>query len=185
MMNTILGYYTNDGLKVNSLDQCDYLQVELLGKHAKDERAIILISKQYCSLILDFSWYLGKNNYPITYQSKDKKIKFGRGMTLHRLIMPNIPNRVIDHINRNKLDNRINNLRICTAQQNSYNTSKPKNSKYKYKGVKQQNGSWTAFISKEGKKYTIDNLDSEYQAAQMYDYMAEELFGEYAGKNFS
>lgn len=46
---------------------------------------------------------------------------------LHRLIMGEVPsNMVIDHINRNSLDNRKKNLRIATRSLNSINTDKRK-----------------------------------------------------------
>lgn len=185
-MNTILGYYTNLGSKIDDLDNSDYIQLQLLGGHAKTENAIALISKEYLPLILDFSWYLGKDGYPTTYRSKDGEIKFGRGIKLHQLINPKLPKGyVVDHINRNKLDNRRENLRVCTAKQNSYNTSRPKNSKSKYKGVKKGgNGTWIATLNKDGQNYKIDGIGTEREAAEIYDMMAEEMFGKYAGKNF-
>jgi hypothetical protein len=94
---------------------------------------------------------------------------------------------VIDHINRDRLDNRRENLRICTPLQNSYNRSKPKNSGKTFKGVTKvgkKNPTYTASITKDGVKHDMKGIPTERQAAEMYDLMAEQLFGEYAAKNF-
>ncbi|QKF93603.1 HNH endonuclease with AP2/ERf domain [Fadolivirus algeromassiliense] len=184
-MNRIIGYYTNDGIET-TLDCCDYIQVELLGNHAAINNAVMLVSKNSLQLILQFIWYLGKDGYPITHGTDDKSIVFGRGLTMHKLLYPNLEKGyVVDHINKNRLDNRLTNLRVCTSTQNSYNKSKPKNSTKQYKGITQQsNGLWTAKISKSGKCYKIKDIDDEKEAAHIYDAMAEELFGKYAGKNF-
>ena len=191
LLNKLLGYYKNDGLKVEDITQSDFVQIELLGSHAKSNDAVMLVSTSALSLILDFQWYLGKDGYPVAYQSVDGQVKLGRGMKIYQMIMPQVQKgNVIDHINRNKLDNRFSNLRECTSKQNSYNTSKPKNltksSGSKYKGVKKGAGNtWTATISKDGETNEIKNIQNEKQAAKIYDLMAEEMFGIYAGKNFN
>lgn len=184
-MNKMIACYTNDG-KQSDILNCDYVQIELLGPHAKENNSAILISKSSLNLVVQFKWYLGKNNYPVTYSSWDNSIKLGRGLKLHKLLHPKLPKGyVIDHINRDRLDNRMENLRVCTQKQNSYNTSKPINSKNKYKGVtKQTNGLFTAKITKDNQVHEIKDILNEKHAGQIYDMMAEELFGEYAGKNF-
>jgi len=53
---------------------------------------------------------------------------------IHRVIMNPPSNMEIDHINHNGLDNRRCNLRICTHQENTFNTNGFKR-KSKYKGV--------------------------------------------------
>lgn len=185
-MNKIKGYYTNNG-ETCDLSESDYIQIELLGNHAKQNDSNILISKNSISVVINYNWYLGKNGYPVTYGTVDNKIRYGKGIKLHKLLFPNIEKGlVVDHINHNKLDNRMENLRVCTSKQNSYNTKKSINSKYKYKGIIQQNnGLWTARIHKDGNLYEIKDIDTDKNAAYTYDMMAEELFGIYAGKNFN
>lgn len=188
--NNIIGHYKNTGELSNDLFDSDYVQIQLLGPHAKEKNANVLVSTSSFPLVTEFSWYLGKDGYPLSYCSVDGKIKMG-GVKLHIFLLKHKARlhkekMVIDHINRNRLDNRLENLRICTPKQNSYNTTRPKNSKYKYKGVKKQGktGKWIATASKDGERREIRDIDTQKEAAQIYDMMAEELFGEYAGKNF-
>ena len=110
-----------------------------------------------------------------------------RSKTLHKnLLGKQQKGLVIDHINRNKLDNRLENLRIITAKENSYNRTKSVSSKNSYKGIIQKpNNKYYASISKDKIKSEIGPFDTEEEAAKMYDLMAEDLFGQYAGKNFN
>jgi hypothetical protein len=43
---------------------------------------------------------------------------------------------------------------------------------------------WSAVINKSGHKHVISGIRTEKDAAKIYDLMAEELFGDYAGTNF-
>lgn len=196
-MNYVINLFKNDGsivenryLTYNDIN-FDYAQVSLLGDHADNtsEGNIMLVSYHDLELVLKFKWYLTKAGYPGTYGSVDGSIKYSRPVHLHQFLYPYTPyGHVVDHINRDRLDNRRDNLRICTALQNSYNKSKPKNSNKKYKGVhktgRKNNPTYTASITKNGVKQEIKNIQTEEQAAKVYDMMAEELFGEYAAKNF-
>ena len=176
--NTILKSFKNNGIEC-ALDECDYFQLGLLPGRCKEvldqSQQCALISKESMDLILSFNWYLGKDQYPIGY-SKNK-----RGVKMHKLLMKAPDKHVVDHINRNRLDNRLENLRICTQKENSYNTSKRNG---KYKGVKKMKGGWCAQATKDNRRYIIKNIATEKEAAQIYDMIAEELFGEFAGKNF-
>ena len=179
-MNTIVGSYTMDGTEV-PLDKCDYVQVKLFGNNAKDKGAIMLISKSDINCCLNYKWYLSKTGYPVTYTSVDNVYKFGTGIQMHRFLEPIVPKgMVVDHINRDKLDNRRSNLRICTIAENGYNKTRTK----KYKGIRKSKSGWTASVTKDGKKHEITNIQTEKEAAEIYDVMAEELFGNFAAKNF-
>ena len=69
----------------------------------------------------------------------------------------------IDHINNNSLDNRIENLRILTHQQNQFNRTNPKG----YNWHKNTN-KWRAHINFNNKKIHIGYYDNEADAAQAY-----------------
>lgn len=180
MANKILKCFYNDGNEC-TIDECDYLQLELLGRHGQGNYA--LVSKASIDVVLSFKWYLGKDGYPVSYGSgNDFEINTGRGIKMHRLLKEAPKDFVVDHRNRIKLDNRLENLRICSSLQNSYNTSRKGN---RYKGVRKIGKGYMAEITKAGNKYAIKDISSADEAARIYDMMAEELFGEYAGKNFS
>ncbi len=158
------------------------MNIKLKGKSDK----FVIISPELAPIILEYDWYLSKSGYPTTYKSPDKKHHFGRsGLKMHQLIYQRVPKGyVVDHINRNRLDNRVENLRVCTIAENNYNRTKPKNGNNTYKGVQETANGWRASISKEGQTYTM-NAPTEIQAAKLYDIMAEEIHGEYAAKNFT
>lgn len=169
-------YYTNDGIQTD-LENCDYIKLNLKGR-AENDRST-LISKNDLPLVINYDWYLGKDGYPVAFDKKYGRIK------LHRLLMPCPKGMVVDHINHDRCDNRRINLRICTPKENSYNHSKIHSKNDKYKGVRKLKDTYNATISKDGKRYEIKGIQSEKEAAKIYDMMAEELFGEYAGKNFN
>lgn len=108
----------------------------------------------------------------------------GRQVRMHRHIMGD-PDMFVDHKNRNKLDNRKENLRLCTPSQNQANKIKG-NRLYssKYKGVtKSYNNKWLAQVRKDGKVYCIGVFHTEISAALAYNEKAKELFGEFARGN--
>jgi hypothetical protein len=110
-------------------------------------------------------------------------------ITLHRYLKNAKDGDVVDHINKISYDNRINNLRLSTNAQNSYNKSKTKNknSSSIYKGVKYRKQSKTTpyevRINKNYIEYHLGYYNNEIQAAYAYNLKAQELFGEFANLN--
>ena len=93
--------------------------------------------------------------------------------------------RQTDHRNRNTLDTRRCNLRICTNRQNSYNRGSLRNSSSKYKGVSwyKAYGKWMASIRKSGKNVFLGYFSKEDSAAFAYNVAAQKLHGQYVRLN--
>ena len=94
----------------------------------------------------------------------------------------------IDHINQNKIDNSIENLREASTSQNMRNVSKYKrNSTSKFKGVSfhKLNNKWISHVSYNGKLIHLGYFVSEEVAARAYDEKAKQLFGDFACTNFN
>ena len=74
---------------------------------------------------------------------------------LHQLLLVCPNNMVVDHIKRNKFDNRLSNLRIVTVHDNNRNKSKPNTNTSGFVGVCKDGNSWRAFINdNQGNKLT-------------------------------
>jgi len=92
----------------------------------------------------------------------------------------------IDHINRIRDNNRIENLRDVTRTQNQWNQSNQFGRSSQYKGVTWHKATdkWRAQIKINGKFKHLGLFAIEIEAARAYDRAAIEHFGEYANLNF-
>lgn len=96
-----------------------------------------------------------------------------------------VAGQVVDHINRNPLDNRRENLRLCTQSMNQMNRAGNSTKRTSvFKGVTRQGKRWKAQIGFCGNTHYIGMFDSEADAAYAYDSRAKILFGQYAVLNF-
>lgn len=136
-------------------------------------------------LVNERLWFSSSSGYAaanIWVEGKQRKRQF------HRLVLSRIVGRElirgedVDHINRDKLDNRRSNLRIATRGQNMANRS------YKnttgFRGVYVPPASFIASIKFEHTKIYIGSFRTIEEAAWMYDQYAIELHGEFATLNF-
>lgn len=123
------------------------------------------------------------------YANKKLWIKDGKGkelkIYLHRLIMKNPSGKRIDHINRNKLDCRKENLRIATHSQNLMNRNKNSNNTTGYKGVffDKTRNKWKAEIKHFYKTHYLGRFDTPKEAAFAYNEGARKYHGEFAYLN--
>jgi hypothetical protein len=95
-------------------------------------------------------------------------------------------NLCVDHINRNSLDNRRCNLRICTRKQNTQNVKLNRTNTSGYRGVNfyKQNRKWVAKISIDGRRKSIGYYSTPEDAARAYDNICLKERGEFAVLNF-
>ena len=88
---------------------------------------------------------------------------------LHWYIIHDQIESMLDHIDQDKDNNRIENLRRCTQSQNSRNVQPRGRSKYMGVHLDKRGGKWISQASISRKKYHIGSFETELQAAHAYD----------------
>ena len=73
---------------------------------------------------------------------------------------------LVDHIDRNKLNNKIENLREATKSENNINAGLRKINTSGYKGVHYQNKKWVARVKRNNKEYYIGYFNTPEEAHQ-------------------
>lgn len=78
---------------------------------------------------------------------------------------------VIDHINRNTSDNRIENLRASSQAHNTLNTGMSRNNTSGVKGVSwsKKKNKWHAQLSTKGKRFHLGYFENKDEAKAAYD----------------
>ena len=115
-----------------------------------------------------------------------RKRKKRKTIHMHRLITKCPKHLVVDHINHNGLDNRKENLRICTHQQNQYNKKLFARNSSGFKGVSwsKRSKKWKAQITPNNKYLHLCFFNTKEEAARAYDANAHHYFGEFAFLNY-
>lgn len=97
----------------------------------------------------------------------------------HRLIWMYVygtwPKGQIDHINRDKSDNRLSNLRDCSISENKQNSGVYKNNKTGFRGISKKGKKYEANIRVNGKRTYIGSFDSAQLAYNTYVMFAKKL----------
>jgi len=109
----------------------------------------------------------------------------GKQRMAHRLVWimhGKDPAPMLDHIDGNQLNNRIENLRPITVSQNQCNTKLRKDSTSGIKGVSwhRQTNKWIGQIWHEGKLYRVGGFKDKHECAVAVQKLRESLHGEFA-----
>lgn len=129
-----------------------------------------------------YKWHVSRDHN--THYAKSKTGK--THILMHRLILGLTDRKIeIDHIDHNGLNCQKANMRTCNTLQNQYNRRPYSISGYKGVREKVKNGRvrWEGHIQVEGKSYHLGNFYCPDLAAWAYDFVAMELFGEFAYLN--
>lgn len=88
----------------------------------------------------------------------------------------------VDHINGNKIDNRIENLRSAAYFENMMNVKKTSSNKSGYKGVSfnTKRQKWIAQIKRNKEHFYLGEFDTPEKAHEIYCQKAIELHGQFA-----
>lgn len=126
-----------------------------------------------------YYWWQTKKGYVQTRNKDIGCIKFQR-------IVMKVTNSedTVDHINGNILDNRKENLRVCTNQKNLFNRGINKNNKSGYKGVSydKSRDKWVGSIYLN-RKHIAKRFDTKEEAHEWYMIMSNSLYKEYSVYN--
>ncbi len=132
----------------------------------------------------DYEW-LSQWDWQLAGGYAVRRKKGGGVIYMHREIMKPPEGMIIDHKNRNKVDNTRANLRVCTNGENQQNTGKQQGTSSRFKGVSRNKdvGKWCAYLRWRGEPFYLGLFSEEIAAARARDYKAVELMGEDAWVN--
>ena len=128
-----------------------------------------------------YKWCLNTNGYAVR-RVGGRKAKL---TIMHRVIIGAQDGQEVDHISRNKLDNRRSNLRFATRAQNTANTPPSVRNTSGLKGVHwlKSRDKWQVRIGYGGRVLSLGYYKDKTEAAKAYNNKAVELYGDYAWLN--
>ncbi|ARP90331.1 hypothetical protein CAL14_08550 [Bordetella genomosp. 9] len=144
----------------------------------------ILIDDEDVELVSRWTWRTIGRGYAARSVYDRSKPSRRTNQYLHRLLLDlaDGDGRFVDHVNGNPLDNRRANLRLCTVQENGWNSKIRSHNKSGFKGVllHPRSGKWTAYIKVGGKQRYLGLFEDPRHAHEAYCTEARKHFGEFA-----
>lgn len=130
-----------------------------------------------------WKWHYDVKGYAARHLSR--KTSNHELVYMHRQIMNFPKNKMVDHKDRNGLNNRRENLRSCTKSQNAMNSKKEINNRSGYRGVVVDSyNTIRAFIMVNKRHIPLGKFSSLIDAARARDIAAKKYHGEFASLNF-
>lgn len=152
---------------------------ELSGRLGKGK--FVFIDDEDHERVTKNKWYWD-GHYVIRYLRPSE----GSSIRLHRFIMNAQKGQVVDHMDRNSLNNQKSNLRFCSHQENLRNKAQHIKAKSGLKGVavtKSKKRPYTAYIHIKGKKKYLGHFSNKFDAARAYNKAALIYHGVFAYLN--
>lgn len=156
-------------------------RIYLSGK--KSQGYYALVDNEDYEALNKYKWKLQKG-----YACRNAYIDTARGVhiyklkSMHRVIMDAPEGLTVDHINRNRLDNRKSNLRLCTMAQNLKNVPIRDTNKSGYKGVylEKRTGKYYSQISNDSKAIHLGTFNTKWEAYSAYKKASKKYHREYS-----
>ena len=146
-----------------------------------------IVDAEDAESVSQFQWRVTKDHntfYAYRYIPFSKRDRITNAQAMHRFILNAEKGTMIDHANRNGLDNRKENLRFATNRLNQGN-GRLRANRSGYRGVKQRSAHrWEALIRIDGVLTRLGSFSCPIEAAKAYDRAAREVFGEFATADF-
>ena len=143
-------------------------KIPLFGKYGNGKFA--LVDDDLFEVVKHRRWTVSVNGYVISNRTY-----------LHHLAVERRPGLFIDHRNKNKLENRRENLRLCKKAEHGRNHRIFSTNQSGFHGVSRWGKSkWEARIWHNYRCYRLGVFDTAEEAASFRDQVALELHGDYA-----
>ena len=108
----------------------------------------------------------------------------GKNTYMHRLLLAPQKGQEVDHVNKDGLDNRRQNIRVCTRAENMRNASIKNSTGFRGAYHDPANNRYRAEIKVDGARIRLGSFRTAIEAALAYDDAAAQLHGEFATLNF-
>lgn len=138
------------------------IKVGLTGMYGIGKSALLSDEDKH---LASYVWHVHKTGYPKRFDRSTK-----RNISMHQDIVRTRQGLEVDHINRDKLDNRRENLRVVSRTINTNNAKLRKDNTSSFRGVSWDKNAkkWAAQISIGGKTYRLSLEDNPEMAYAIF-----------------
>ncbi|MDN7951781.1 HNH endonuclease [Burkholderia multivorans] len=140
---------------------------------------VVLVDDEDYEWLSKLRWRVDSRGYAVRTSKHPHDPRRKTQEQMHRAVMGLAygDGREVDHRNGNPLDNRRENLRICSRSQNQMNRSLQKNNRSGYKGVSwdSRRRRWSVYIGINGKNRFVGSFDTPEDGYRAYCAAAEKL----------
>lgn len=157
----------------------EYCLIPLTGKYG--EGKFTRVSPEDYDLVVPFRWYCTHQGYVLASVS-------ARPQLMHRFIMGNPKGMMVDHVDGDPNNNCRQNLRVCTARENSRNRKPLQGKKHKGAFLSKHMANlgykpWGTAVYVDGRRFHLGWFETELEALQVYNLAAVKVMGEFARLN--